>query len=68
MLNRRYVLYIHIIEFGSGVSVGARLEGVRIGDALVEKHSVSLGFFDRFQSFGVGVTFDLVWIVHRDES
>ena len=44
------------------------MKGVWINHALVKKHSVPLAFFDRFQSFGVGVPFDLVWIVHGDDS
>lgn len=54
--------------FGSGVSVGARLEGVRIEGGLVEEHSVSLGFFDCVHCFGVGVPCDLVRIVYGDVS
>ena len=50
------------------VSVGVRLKGVGIDDALVENYFVSLGFFDRFQGFGVGVKFDLVRIVYGDDS
>ena len=34
----------------------------------VEDHSVSFGFFDRFQGFGVGVSFDLVGIVCGNDS
>ena len=44
------------------------MKGVRIDDASVEDHSVSLGFFGRFQGFGVGVPFDLVGIVYGDDS
>ena len=44
------------------------MKGVWINDALVEDHSVSFGFLDRFQDFGVGVSFDLVWIVYGDDS
>ena len=44
------------------------MKGAGVDDTLVEDHSVSLGFFDRFQGFGVGVTFDLVGIVHEDDS
>jgi len=44
------------------------LKSAGIDDALVEDYSVLPCFFDRFQSFGVGVPFDLVGIVYRDES
>lgn len=54
--------------FGSGVSVGARLEDVRIEGGLVEEHSVSLGFIDCVHCFGVGVPCDLVRIVYGDVS
>ena len=54
--------------FGSGVSVGVRLKGVGIDDAFVKNYSVSLGFFDRFQNFGVGVSFDLVGAVYGNDS
>ena len=42
--------------------------GVGIDHALFEDHSVSLGFFDRFRGFGVGISFDLVGIVYGDDS
>ena len=35
---------------------------------LVKDHSVSLGFFDLFHNFGVGVPFDFVGIVYGDDS
>ena len=44
------------------------MKGVRFDHSFVKDHSVSLGFFDRFQSFGVGFSFDLVGIVYRDDS
>ena len=44
------------------------MKGVGIDDAFVEDHSVSLGFFGRFQGFGVGVTFDIEGIVYGDDS
>ena len=44
------------------------MKGVWIDDAFVEDHSLSLGFLDRFQGFGVGVTFDFVGIVYGDDS
>ena len=40
------------------------MDGVGIDDALVKNDFVSLGFFDCFHCFGVGISFDLVWIVH----
>ena len=50
------------------VSLGLRLKGVWIDYALVKDHSLSLGFFDRFQRFGVGISFDLVGILYVDDS
>ena len=44
-----------VLEFSSGVSVGVRLEGVRINDAFLEDDFVSFGFFDCFLSFCTGV-------------
>ena len=44
------------------------MKGVAIDHSFVKDHSVSFGFFDRFQGFGVGVSFDLVGIVYGDDS
>ena len=44
------------------------MKGVGIDHAFVKDYSVSLGFFDRFQGFVVGITFDLVGIVYWDDS
>ena len=44
------------------------MKGVGIDHALVENDFLSLGFFDRFQGFSVGVAFDLVGIVHGHDS
>ena len=44
------------------------MKGVRINHSFVKDHSVSFCFFDRFQGFGVGISFDLVGIVYRDDS
>ena len=46
------------------------MKGVGIDHAFVEDHSVPLGFLDRFQGFGVGISFDLVGIniVYGDDS
>ena len=48
--------------------MGVRFKGVGIDHALFEDLSVSLGFFDRFQGFGVGISFDLVGIMYGDDS
>ena len=50
------------------VTVGIREERVGIDDAFVEDDFVSLGFFDGGQGFRVGVSFDLVRVVHSDFS
>ena len=52
----------------STVSEGARFKGVKIDDAFFEDHSVSLGFFDCFQGFGVSISSILVGIVYGDDS
>ena len=44
------------------------MKAVGMDHAFVEDHSVSFGFFNRFQGFDVGVTFDLVGIVYGDDS
>ena len=41
---------------------------VRVDDALVKNNFISLRFFNHFQGFGVGVLFDLVGIMYRDDS
>ena len=48
------------------VAIGIRSEGLGIDDAFVENDFVSLGFFNGLQCLGVGVAFDLVWIVDSD--
>ena len=61
----KYVNVLHtcVIEFGSSVSVGVRLDGVGI-DGFVEDDFLSLGLFDRL---GACVLFDHVWIVYGDD-
>ena len=50
------------------MTIGIGLERVGIDDAFVEDDFVSLRFFDGLQCLGVGVSFDLVWIVDSDFS
>ena len=43
-------------------------ERVGIDDAFVEDDLVAFGFFHGEESLGVGVTFDLVGVVHGDDA
>ena len=59
-----------VIELGGLflVTIGIREECVGIDYAFVENHFVAFGFFHGGEGLGVGMAFDLVWVVHGDDA
>ena len=57
-----------VIELGGLflVTIGIGEERVGIDDAFVEDHFVAFGFFHGGEGLGVGMAFDLVWVVDPD--
>ena len=73
-------MHVHIIELGCLglteiiielgdlflVTIGIRKERVGIDDAFVEDDFVAFGFLHGGEGLGVGMTFDLVWVVDTE--